>query len=151
MRLAQADFICALALLVICIILFMELQEVPWEGQVFPVGIVCLLGICGTGLGFRAWRSRLNCTGPAIHFFGDVSPRKWLIITAAFSVYVLFSMNISFLCGTFIFAFIMPVFLEYSSRARQWFTAFCYSITLVGCFYIFFIRIMHFNFPAFEW
>ncbi len=58
-------------------------------------------------------------------------------------------MNASFLCGTFVFAGLMPVFLEWPPRRKGWIVALLYTSGLTLFFDVFFIRIMHFNFPAF--
>lgn len=149
MRAAHADCLCALLLLGACPILCWEMRDVPWEGQVFPLAVIALLGACAVALGIRGLRRLRSGLGEPFRFFGEVSPKKWLVIVLAFCAYVLFAMNASFLCGTFAFAAALPLFLEWPPRGRAWLVAVLYSAGLTLFFYIFFIRIMHFNFPAF--
>lgn len=149
MRAAHADLLCALIILGACPVLCWEMRDVPWEGQVFPIGVIVLLALCALALGIRGWRRLRQGTGEAFRFFGEVSPQKWLVIVLAFCAYVLFAMNASFLCGTFVFAAALPVFLEWPPTMRAWLVALVYSAALTLFFYVFFIRIMHFNFPAF--
>lgn len=149
MRVAHADCLCAALLLAACPILCWEMRDVPWEGQVFPLAVIGLLGACMVGLLVRGLRGLRKKTDALFRFFCEVSPQKWLVIVLAFCAYVLFSMNASFLCGTFAFAALMPVFLEWPPQARNWLVAAVYSAGLTLFFYIFFIRIMHFNFPSF--
>lgn len=149
MRAAHADCLCALLLLGACPILCWEMRDVPWEGQVFPLAVIALLAGCALALGVRGLLLLRRGLGDPFRFFGEVSPRKWLVIVLAFCAYVLFAMNASFLCGTFAFAAALPLFLEWPPRGRAWLVAVLYSAGLTLFFYIFFIRIMHFNFPAF--
>lgn len=149
MRAAHADCLCALMLLGACPVLCWEMREVPWEGQVFPLALIALLGACAMALGIRGLLRLRRCPDGPFRFFGEISPQKWLIIVLAFCAYVVFAMNASFLCGTFVFAGLMPVFLEWPPRRKSWIVALLYTSGLTLFFYVFFIRIMHFNFPAF--
>lgn len=148
MRNASADCICSAVILGICPVLYWEMRDVPWEGQVFPVALIILLAFFAAILGLRGLWALKKCPGDTFHFFGEVSPRKWCIIIVIFSTYVLLGMWFSFIIATFFFALLMPLFLENNFSPRHDLIAACFSSGLTLFFYFFFFKLMHINFPA---
>lgn len=128
--------------------LYLEMRDVPWEGQVFPVAAIALLALCALALGIRGLLKIKKCPGDLFKFFGDVAPQKWLVIVFVFSFYVLFAMLVSFLVGTFLFALFMPLFLENTLRIKNILAVFVFSSGLTLFFHFFFIKLMHINFPG---
>lgn len=150
MQLKHAECIYSFVMLAISFILYKDMEAVPFEGKVFPVAIIALLVFCSCLLALRALIALLRKTNTAqkCSFFGDVAPGKWLFIVGVFSAYVLFSMSVSFLCGTFLLAIILPALLT-DTLKKDIVVIVLYALGLVGFFDIFFIRIMNFRFASF--
>lgn len=149
MRLAHADCLCSLLLMAGGVILYQEISVVPFEGRIFPQVLIMLLMACGLLLGIRGLLALRRKTGKPFLFFGDMSAGRWAMVVCLFIGYVAFSMNLSFLCGTFLIAFILPLMLEQVLSPRKLIISGVYAAGLTLFFYAFFIRIMNFQFESF--
>ena len=131
------------------LVLFREISVVPFEGRIFPQFLIGLLMAGGLLLGIRGLLALRRNDSKPFRFFGDMSPTRWTMVVCLFLGYVLFSMNLSFLCGTFLIAFILPMMLENVISLKKAIVSGIYAAGLTLFFYVLFIRIMHFQFESF--
>ncbi len=150
MRQRHIDCLCGLFFFVLGAVLLHQLSTVPHEGRLFPASVLILIMACAAVLAARGGIALLRGRGleGAFSFFDQIMPHKWFIVVGTFACYTIFAMEISFLLGTFLMSALTPLLLTGYKGKKQIlvFLAFSSGITLV--FYIFFIRILHFNFPA---
>lgn len=150
MRHHHVDCVSGVSLLGLCSVLLWQLNDVPYEGRLFPVSVLVLLMGCSVWLALRGVLALVRDRGgdQLFSFFGQVAPRIWFIVVGVFIGYTIFAMNISFLLGTFIVGFLIPTLLTGRPECKKMLMFLIFSSGMTAFFHIFFIRILHFNFPS---
>ncbi len=129
--------------MLLCLVLYSQLEGIPVEGLLFPMSIIYLLmGCCVLLVGMTLSSPKEN-----VNFFVGISPAHWYVVTAIYLVWILGSMYVSFKIFMSIGMFVTLFIMEETHSLKKIFINFVFILCTMAFFQIFFTNIMHIYFP----
>lgn len=138
-----ADVSCAAVVILFCLLLRTQLENIPREGYIFPMCILYLLMGAGALLAVRA----LLVRGPHMAFFDGIPVSRWCIISALFVTQCLGAMYLSFKLFMGLGMLAMLFLLEKKHSWKSAVANVAYAAFFLVFFQIFFTNVMHIYFP----
>lgn len=143
MKARTVDCVTALIVAALCILLLLQLTNIPREGALFPSFVLWLLIGCCACLAGRA----LTRTTGRLSFLGGIAAKRWLVVCSIFLLQVLGALFISFKASMFLGIFVLLHLLTVQRNRRTTLVNLLVAGFFVLFFELFFSNVMHIYFP----
>lgn len=124
-----------------------QLDNVPVEGALFPRWTLYLILLSALLLGLRA----VFLKSGSVSFFGEIPPKRCLVVCCIFLLQVLGSIYFSFMICMGVGMFLMAWFLTPCKNGKSALADLAFSAGLLIFFELFFTDVMKIYFPETLW